>query len=200
MTNQKPTKTYNDEASLLLTSVTASPVPSFSFGQGVGVPATKKKKNVPTMRAMIVTTCFLLGTLAVIYGGSHSSRRSSGSSTPNSSTVAVVTSDESCATEVLGEGPCCDSHPVDTCSQVCDWLLRCDNGYVPELTNETATVFPETSHYQPHNCHCRGYATWCANFHREVRRENAIRVYHHHPLHRRPHTLCTIQVGITYPD
>ena len=55
------------------------------------------------MRTMIVTTCFLLGTLAMIYGGS----RSSGSSTPNSSTVAVVTSDDRCATEVPGAGPCC---------------------------------------------------------------------------------------------
>ena len=40
---------------------------------GGGVPAGKKKNGVPTMRAMLVTTCFLLGTLTVIYGGRISS-------------------------------------------------------------------------------------------------------------------------------
>ena len=40
---------------------------------GGGVPAGKKKNGVPTMRAMLVTSCFLLGTLAVIYGGRISS-------------------------------------------------------------------------------------------------------------------------------
>ena len=170
MTNQKPTKTYDDEASLLLTSVTAAPAPSFSFGQGGGgrVPATKKM-NVPTMRAMIVTFCFLLGTLAMIYSGSRGGS-SNISSTANTGTVAVVTSDDSCATEVPGEGPCCDGHPLyDECHQVCDWLLKCDNGYVPELTDDTATVFPETSHYQPHNCHCRGYDDHDGCFCRQVR-------------------------------
>ena len=36
MTYQKISQTHDDEASLLLTSVTASPAPSFSFGQGGG--------------------------------------------------------------------------------------------------------------------------------------------------------------------
>ena len=76
MTYQQRTQTHNDddtveEASSLLTSVTASPAParSFSFGQGGGgVPATQKKNGV-SMR----TTSVLLGTLAVIYGGRDSS-------------------------------------------------------------------------------------------------------------------------------
>ena len=78
MTYQKPTPNYDnadadaDEASSLLTIVTASRAPSFSLGQGGGVPATKKKNGVP-MRTMIATTCFFLGTLAVIYGRSNSS-------------------------------------------------------------------------------------------------------------------------------
>ena len=156
MTYQKPYQPHDDEASLLLTTVTASPAPSFLFGQGGdggGVPGTKKN-GVPTMRAMIAAGV-LLGTLAVIYSGSRGGGGSS--STADSGTVAVVTSDDSCATEVPGAGPCCEGQPVDTCSQVCDWLLRCDEGYVPELTDDTATVFPETSDYQPHHCQCRGF-------------------------------------------
>ena len=173
MTYQKISQTHDDEASLLLTSVTASPAPSFSFGQGGGGGGggggflATMKKTVPTMRAMIVT-CVLLGTLAMIYGGRGSS--SSGSSTPTLGTVAVVTSDDRCATEVLGAGPCCDGHPVhDECHQVCDWLLLCDNGYVPERTDDEATRFPETSDYQPHNCHCRGYDDHNGCFCRQVR-------------------------------
>ena len=79
MTYQKPIPNYDNNAdadaasSLILTIVTASPAPSFSLGQEGGAPATQKKNGVPTMRAMIVTTCFLLGTLAVIYGGRGSS-------------------------------------------------------------------------------------------------------------------------------
>ena len=88
-------------------------------------------------------------------------------------TVAVaVTSDDSCATEVPGAGPCCDGHPLDDCKQVCDWLLMCDNGYVPEpfyLTDDAATRFPETSDYQPHNCHCRGYEDYNGCFCRQAR-------------------------------
>ena len=69
MTYQKPSPHYDtadaDEASsLVLTVVDASP--SFSLGPD-GV-ATKKKNGVPTMRAMI-TMCFVLGTLVVLYGG-----------------------------------------------------------------------------------------------------------------------------------
>ena len=44
---------------------------------GGGVPAGKKKNGVPTMRAMLVTTCFILGTLAVIYYGRGSSSTTS---------------------------------------------------------------------------------------------------------------------------
>ena len=48
--------------------------------------------------------------------------------------VATVTSGDRCAKEVPGAGPCCDGHPLyDDCFQVCDWLLMCDEGYVPEL-------------------------------------------------------------------
>jgi len=62
MTYQQPFQTHDcdtgEEASSLLTSVTGS----------------KKKNGVPSIRAMIVTTCLSLGTLAVIcYGGSGSS-------------------------------------------------------------------------------------------------------------------------------
>ena len=75
--------------------------------------------------------------------------------------VATVTSDDiSCATEVPGEGPYCDGGSIGYCTQVCDYLLTCDDGYVPEpfyLTDDEATWFPETSDYQPHSCHCRGY-------------------------------------------
>ena len=68
MTYQKPTQHYDNNAdepsSLFLTAADASP--SFSLGQ-VGV-ATTKKNGVP-MRVMIATTCFFLGTLAVIHYG-----------------------------------------------------------------------------------------------------------------------------------
>ena len=62
-------------SSSLLTIVIASSTPSFSLGQE-GMPATKK--NDALMRAMIAT-CFLLVTIAVIYGGSDSSSSSSNS-------------------------------------------------------------------------------------------------------------------------
>ena len=62
MTYQQPNPNYDnaiaDEASSLLTVVTASPASS----------STKKKNGVPMMRA-VIATWFLLGTLAVIYGG-----------------------------------------------------------------------------------------------------------------------------------
>ena len=59
MTYQKLTHNDDnaDEASSLFLAVA-----------GGGVPATKKKKNGVPMRAMIAT-CFLLGTLAVLYYG-----------------------------------------------------------------------------------------------------------------------------------
>ena len=77
MTYQQPPQTHNhddtvEEASSLLTSVTASPAPSFSFGPGGGGgPATQMKNGGPTMRATIGTTCVLLGTLAMMYGRGH---------------------------------------------------------------------------------------------------------------------------------
>ena len=150
MTFQTPNQTHNDdnadEASSLLTVVTASPASS----------STKKKHGGGPIRA-VVATCFL-GTLAMIYSGSRGSS-SNISSTANLGTVAVVTADDSCATEVPGEGPCCDGGTITSCFQVCDYLLMCDNGYVPEqgINDDAATQFPETSDYQPHNCHCRGY-------------------------------------------
>ena len=75
MTSQKLTPNYDnaDEASSLLTIATASPAPSFSLRPD-GV-ATTKKNGVPTMRAMIATACFLLGTLAVLYSGGRGSNR-----------------------------------------------------------------------------------------------------------------------------
>ena len=77
MTYQKQNQTHDDdnvdEASSLLTIVTASPSSSScSFGPGGGVPARRKKNSIP-IRA-VITTCVLLGTLAGIYsGGSGSS-------------------------------------------------------------------------------------------------------------------------------
>ena len=65
-----------DEASSLLTIATAAP--SFSFGQDGGeVPTTKKKNDGVPLRLMIATVCFLLGTLAMIYGGGRGSSSSS---------------------------------------------------------------------------------------------------------------------------
>lgn len=84
-------------------------------------------------------------------------------------TSVAVASDDSCATEVPGAGPCCDGHTISSCSQVCDYLLMCDDGYVPEQTDDAATQFPETSVYQPHNCHCRGYEDHNGCFCRQAR-------------------------------
>ena len=81
MTYQKtsPNNDNAEEESSLLTIVTASPDPSLSFGQeGGDVPATKKKNGGVPMRLMIATTCILLGTLAVLYGGRSSSHTRSG--------------------------------------------------------------------------------------------------------------------------
>ena len=68
MTYQQPTPKHDDdnadEASSLLLTVAG----------GGGVPATKKTHGVP-MRAMIATTCVLLGTLAVLYSGGRGSNR-----------------------------------------------------------------------------------------------------------------------------
>ena len=171
MTYQKPSQHYDDNAdanessSLFLTVADASP-PSSAFGHDGE--ATTKKNGIPTMRAMIAAGV-LLGTLAMIYSGSRGSS-SNISSTANLGTVAVVTSDDSCATEVPGEGPCCDGGTITSCFQVCDYLLRCDNGYVPELiTDDAATQFPETSDYQPDNCHCRGYEDHNGCFCRQAR-------------------------------
>ena len=87
-----------------------------------------------------------------------------------STALATVTLDDSCATEVPGAGPCCDGGTITSCFQVCDYLLRCDNGYVPELiTDDAATQFPETSDYQPDNCHCRGYEDHNGCFCRQAR-------------------------------
>ena len=89
MTYQKPNQTHDDddnaeEASSLLTSVTASPLPSSLLRQD-WVATTKKKHGAP-MRAKIATTCFFLGTLAVIYGGR-------GSSSSNTNRTAGVSAD-----------------------------------------------------------------------------------------------------------
>ena len=69
---QKPFQTHDDdnadEASSLVLTVA---------GGGGGVLAAKKTHGVPTMRAVIVTTCFFLGTLAVIYRGRGSSSHTS---------------------------------------------------------------------------------------------------------------------------
>ena len=79
MTYQQLIQIHDDDnadesSSLLLTVADASP-PSFAFGQD-GVATTKKKTNVP-MRLMIATTCFVLGTLAVIYYDGSDSTSSS---------------------------------------------------------------------------------------------------------------------------
>ena len=83
----------------------------------------------------------------------------------------AVTSDDSCAREVPGAGPCCDGGSIILCSKVCDYLLMCDDGYVPVpfYTDDAATRFPETSDYQPHNCHCRGYEDHNGCFCRQIR-------------------------------
>ena len=88
-----------------------------------------------------------------------------------STALATVTLDDSCATEVPGAGPCCDGGTITSCFQVCDYLLMCDNGYVPEqgINDDAATQFPETSDYQPHNCHCRGYEDHNGCFCRQLR-------------------------------
>ena len=83
MTYQKPSQHYDDNAdanessSLFLTVADASP-PSSAFGHDGE--ATTKKNGVP-VRAMIATTCFVLGTLAVLYyGGSSNTHRTDGTS------------------------------------------------------------------------------------------------------------------------
>ena len=75
-----------------------------------------------------------------------------------STALATVTLDDSCTTtspDYPGAGPCCDGGEIQ-CSDVCDYLLRCDDGYVPELYDDAAVNFVETSGFQPDNCHCRG--------------------------------------------
>ena len=83
MTYQKLTHDDDnvDEASSLLTIVTVSPAPSFSLSQN-GV--ASKKNGAPMMRAVIATTCFLLGTLAVLFSGG------SGSSSSNTASSGVL--------------------------------------------------------------------------------------------------------------
>ena len=162
MISPKQTPNYDnvDEASSLLTVVTASPAPSSSSRQDRVATTKRKNGGVPMRtRTMIVTTCFLLGTIAAVYYGGSNTNRTASLVVDKVAVVAVPTGfwDDSCATEVYGAGPCCDGHPVDTCSQVCDWLLLCDGGYVPELTDDEATRFPETSDYKPFDCQCRGF-------------------------------------------
>ena len=77
MTYPNITQTHDDdnvenEASSLLTIMTASPAPSSAFGQD-GLASTKKKKNGVPMRAMIATCIFLLGTIVVLYSGGSGS-------------------------------------------------------------------------------------------------------------------------------
>ena len=76
MTYHIPTHTHDndtaEEAAPLLTLVPASPAPALSFGQHEGgdvAPATKKKNGGVPRRLMIATSCILLVTLAVLYGG-----------------------------------------------------------------------------------------------------------------------------------
>ena len=75
MTYQKPPTQKHDD------DVKVEEATSLLSGQGEGgVPAGKKKPGVPTRRALIVTTCFLLGTLAVIYYGGRGRSSSTASS------------------------------------------------------------------------------------------------------------------------
>ena len=84
MTYQNPTHTHDndtaEEAAPLLTLVPASPAPALSFGHEGGgdvAPATKKKNDGGvSIRTLIVTTCILLGTLAVVLSGGRGRRSS----------------------------------------------------------------------------------------------------------------------------
>ena len=91
MTYQKtfPNNDNAEEASSLLTIVTASPAPALAFGQHEGgdvAPATKKKNGGVPRRLMIATSCILLVTLAVLYGGRG---RSSSSHTRSGGSIAA---------------------------------------------------------------------------------------------------------------
>ena len=81
MTSQTHNDDNVDEASSLLTIVPVSSAPSFSLSQN-GV--ASKKNGAPMMRAVIATTCFLLGTLAVLFSGG------SGSSSSNTASSGVL--------------------------------------------------------------------------------------------------------------
>jgi len=144
---QPPTPNYDiaDEGSLLLTVVTAAPAPLFSFGPGgEEVLATKKKNGVPTMRAMIVTTCFLLGTLGMIFSGGNQGSSSS-SSTAYSVSVAALA-------ECHPNGdPCFGGYP--------DWILRnggcCDTTTCVSKNNGGDACYS----YEDTSCFCQDNPT-----------------------------------------
>ena len=67
MTYQTPSTPKHDDDDVQVEEATAL---LSDQGGGGGGPARKKKHGVPTLRALIVGSCFVLGTLAVmIYGG-----------------------------------------------------------------------------------------------------------------------------------
>ena len=82
MTYQTPSTPKHDDDDVQVEEATA--LLSDQGGGGGGGPARKKKHGVPTLRALIVGSCFVLGTLAVmIYGGrggsSSTTHRTAGS-------------------------------------------------------------------------------------------------------------------------
>jgi len=109
MTYQKQNQTHDDdnvdEASSLLTIVTASPSSSScSFGPGGGVPARRKKNSIP-IRA-VIATCVLLGTVAGIYSGGSDSRSNASS---DGTSEALLLGQNQAALEVYEQYP---DHPA----------------------------------------------------------------------------------------
>ena len=108
MTYHIPTHTHDndtaEEAAPLLTLVPASPAPALSFGQheggGDGAPATKKNDGGVSIRTLIVTTCILLGTLAVVLSGGRGRRSSNNIHRTDGTSEALLLGHTQAALEV----------------------------------------------------------------------------------------------------
>ena len=115
MTYQKQNQTHDDdnvdEASSLLTIVTASPSsPSCLFGPGGGVPARRKKNSIP-IRA-VIATCGLLGTLVVMCSGGSGSRSNASS---DGTSEALLLGQNQAALEVYEPYPDLPGSNYDPC-------------------------------------------------------------------------------------